>query len=124
MLALPAAIAALPRIFGFSWRRGRGDFRWRPNGLCAAWARWLVERSRFADGQVSAHFLEAFLADSPDGQQVIDTFEGAVGLTHLQDFVGGCRTNSWDLLKLFGVCGIDVDRLERRFLCRARDAFQ
>src|SRR5229473_2323178 len=28
----------------------------------------------------------------------IGTFEGTVGLTHLQDFVGGCQTNSRDLL--------------------------
>lgn len=36
-----------------------------------------------SDGEVLAHFVEAFFAESANGQQIIDAFERPVRLAHL-----------------------------------------
>jgi hypothetical protein len=64
---------------------------------------------RLAHRKVFTHFLEAFLSDAADGEQIIDTFERAVGFAHLQNFFSSCGTDSRDLLEFFGVRGVDVD---------------
>jgi hypothetical protein len=90
------------RSLGFGGRRGRA--------LCglAGWP--------FVNRQIFAHLFKTLFAETFDGEQVVDAFEGAVGFTHLKDFFGGDGANSRDLLELFGVGGIDIDGFERRLL--------
>jgi hypothetical protein len=54
---------------------------------------WRVERCL---RQLSAYlrldtssFFEAFWTDASDGGQDVETFKGAIGFAHLQDFFGG-----------------------------------
>lgn len=66
---------------------------------------------RSCDRQILPHFVHFLGADAADGGEVVDTFEGAVGFAHLEDFVGGNRTDPRHLLQLRGTGGVDVDGL-------------
>jgi hypothetical protein len=65
------------------------------------------------DAQIFAHLIEALLADSADGDQVVDAFERAVRLPHLQNLLSvagpipGTSCNSSDVaeLRLMGLSG-------------------
>jgi hypothetical protein len=85
-----------------------GIGRWRL-GDCA----W-----RLSCDQIFAHFFQPLRADAANRQQIVDALEWPIRLAHLQDFSGGRRPDSRDLLQLLGIGGIDVDRMGRRFLRR------
>ena len=93
--------------------------------------RWLrsFRWNRFSDGQILAHFVQAFLSKPANGQQIIDALEGAIRFTHLQDFLRRRRPDPGHLLELFRSRGINVHRLCRRLLfasvcCRRKEKEQ
>jgi hypothetical protein len=71
-------------------------------------------------GQVFPHLVEFLWAHAPDRLQIIQALECAIRFSSLKDFffaVEGPDTRH--LLQFLGVGGIQVDRVQRRFLlCR------
>jgi hypothetical protein len=103
------------------WLRGgrSGLRRWRLS------FRW----NRFSDSQILAHFVEAFLSEAANGQQIVHALERAVGLAHLQDFLRRHWSDPGHLLELFRSRGINVHRLCRGLLfagvwCRRKEKDQ
>ena len=68
------------------------------------------------NGEVFAHFVEAFLADAFDGEEVVDTFEGTVGFSGVENFLGGGGADAGDLLEFGGGGGVEIDGVGRRLL--------
>jgi len=65
----------------------------------AIWLRGL-RWSWFADGQVFAHFFETFGAQPADRKEIVNAFECAVRLAHLENLLCGRRADARHLLKL------------------------
>ena len=68
------------------------------------------------NGEVFAHFVEAFLADAFDGEQIVDAFEGAVGFAGVEDFLRGRGADAGDLFEFRGGGGVEVDGVSGRLL--------
>jgi hypothetical protein len=64
---------------------------------------------RLAYGEVLAHFVELFRADTFDGEEIVDAFEGAVGFAGVEDFLRRGGADAGDLLEFGGGGGVDVD---------------
>lgn len=68
------------------------------------------------NGEVRAHHSILLLANSTDSEEIIHTPERPGRFAHVDNCPGRFRPDSRNLLKLFGRCGIDVQRLSGRML--------
>ena len=89
--AIKAGSMALP-----SASFGEG-LRWRYR-LCG----WRLSGWDFADGPVLVHFVQPFLPDAFDGEEIVDALVPAIGLPQLQDLVGCRWANSGNTLQFGG----------------------
>jgi len=80
------------------------------------WWSTRFRRSGGAHSQIRAHHPILLLANSTDSEEIIHTAERPGRFSHVDNCFGRFGADSRNLLKLFGGCGIDVQRLSGRML--------